>query len=247
MLPEKTGAENGLYSLEYYEGHHKQIVETAFFGDVIDSPCSDILRKLVRGELGKLTLEEKVKWAFFLISLRMRSPEYLQKHKQEANETLERYLKATPEDYLAFKKPDWEDNLNDLVKNRFPHMTGVNVLLKNVLPRAIVDPEKAEHLLDMHWLVFEFSHAHARRLVTSDRPIYYSQGLLHENCLIMLPLSPRHVFFATKNERIVSSLKNSNHHKLIGHCNESIVSQADRFIYGKINRNFIENWMRKRK
>jgi len=97
--------------------------------------------------------------------------------------------------------------------------------------RGAVAKNRVEHqgyatVLSFHWHIVDFESS-SKPLLTSDRPCVYTEGLDKPNCVIALPLSPRHAFFAfppdSNAQRVLMKTPSS---RLAEGLNESVVGQA---------------------
>ena len=68
-------------------------------------------------------------------------------------------------------------------------------------------------------------------LLTSDRPVFMSHGVADERCFIAVPLSPRFVFFGTRDETTFHRVMAHGIESIAISLNESLVTQADKYVY----------------
>jgi hypothetical protein len=69
-------------------------------------------------------------------------------------------------------------------------------------------------------------------LLTSDRPVIMSNGLIQQDAHVVLPISPRRLFIATKNEDTFEIFHEMNPNKLAEAVNNQVAQQAHRFVFG---------------
>ena len=108
-----------------------------------------------------------------------------------------------------------------------------------ILPNIIIDPDHMRLIATMCWWVQDVSDANVQ-LLTSDRPLWVSTGLKKPTCLMALSLSPTRIFLASRNRDLLFALNKEGPNKLARRSNRSLVSQADRFVYGRAESAFIE-------
>jgi hypothetical protein len=101
----------------------------------------------------------------------------------------------------------------------------------SILPGFIADPKYAELICGMHWWIEDVSAADMV-LLTSDRPLWASTGLKMPNCLVALSLTPTRIFFASNRQDLRTALHSQGPDRLVSRCNETIATQAVRFVYG---------------
>lgn len=242
VKPSGTAFENRLYSYEKVPEEQRQAVEKLFFAAEVDDKAASIYPKIAEASIADLTREERITWARFLIASRLRLPEIVHDLRKDATKLLRRSLTEDQEDFIDVRGDldaktllEWtERNYIGLVDN-FGMM---------ILPDIIADPKHTAIIAEMHWWVEDISQANVQ-LLTSDRPLWVSTGLMKPNCLIALPLSPGLVFFACRNLALKSALSREGSNQLVRRCNESLVGQAVRFVYGCAASAFVDRLLRK--
>jgi len=237
VKPTETAFENRLYSYEKVPKDQRQAVEKRFFGAEVDDKAAPILAKIIAGEIGSLSPGERTDWTRFLIAARLRVPEIVNDLKKTATEELRRSLTEDHEEYLAVKGDVDAPTLLAWTEQKFVGLTD-NIGMM-ILPDIITDPKHTEIIADMHWWIEDVSGANVQ-LLTSDRPLWVSTGLMKPNCLLALPLSPTHIFFASRNRDLQAALHREGANRLARRCNESLATQAARFVYGKAEAAFID-------
>ena len=227
--PDRIAFENRLYSYEKVPPEQRQAVEKFFFAREVDERAAPILNKVIAGGPRSLSPEERVYWTRFMIAARLRVPEVVNDLKRTAGEELRRSLTEDHEDYLDAKGEIDAPTLLGWVEQTFVGLTDNFGMM--ILPEIITDPEHTRIISDMHWWTMDLSTANVR-LLTSDRPLWVSTGLKKPNCLLVMPLSPTHVFFASRNRDFEAAIRNEGANRVVRRCNESLTSQADKFVYG---------------
>ncbi|UYQ73553.1 DUF4238 domain-containing protein [Pelagibacterium flavum] len=98
----------------------------------------------------------------------------------------------------------------------------------NALTWAVIDTTGAEH-----------------ELLTSDRPIIRTNGLMAENGHLALPIGPRKLFLAAKDVETVDRISSIPTAELVTEANRQVVEFAVRFVYGTDDRQlrFVQNRM----
>lgn len=236
VKPVATAFENRLYSYEKVPKEQRQAVEKLFFTDEVDSKAAPVLVKLLANESSSLSDEERLCWTRFLIASRLRLPEIVNDFKKTASEELRRNLTEDHEEFLRVKGNIDAATLLEWTEREFVGL--IDNFGMMILPSIITDPKYTEMIAMMHWWTEDLSLANVE-LLTSDRPLWVSAGLQKTNCLLALPLSPTRIFFASRNPDLKAALNHNGSNRLVRRCNESLASQAVRFVYGNAPENFI--------
>lgn len=237
VLPEETAFENYLYSYKKVPKDKKQIVEKYFLAQEVDSKGSTVFYKILESGVDSLSSEDRYNWSRFLIASRIRIPEIIKDLKKGATEELRRSLTEDHEEYLKVKGDVTDSTLLQWVENNFVGL--IDNLGLIMLPEVVNDPHHVKVIDNMYWWVEDVSGSSVK-LLTSDRPLWVSAGLMKPNCLLALPLTPVKIFFASNNKNLKEALMHHGVNRLVRRCNESLVSQASRFVYGRAKLSFIE-------
>jgi len=105
--PKHTGFDHDLYALtqEKVAGMEKQAVEKNFLR-IIDNNAARVRVKLEKYGLKSLEIEDKMDWARFLMSLRLRQPDIVEMLKRESAQHLKATLNDQPEEYEELAAPE---------------------------------------------------------------------------------------------------------------------------------------------
>jgi hypothetical protein len=68
-------------------------------------------------------------------------------------------------------------------------------------------------------------------LMTSDRPVLRFLGLGADNAYIVMPIGPKHIFYAVNSPHVAQTLADYPAAKLAAEINTQIVEQAHRYVY----------------
>jgi hypothetical protein len=86
----------------------------------------------------------------------------------------------------------------------------------------------------MNWMTLRLDTASQDEFLTSDYPCVLTHGGLDDpRCIVAFPLSPNSVFIATSNDESRRRLLNQDPDAIARAMNESVVSQAERYVYGR--------------
>ncbi len=214
--------EENLYSYNQdFQTENRAKIETNFFKP-LDSEVARIVSQMIQGKM--LADSDIVLWATFLLSMRVRTPNIVDKLKNEGQRVLTRELESAKREYDELTHPDDLATPLDWIRVNHPG------LLESVgvgqLPKIASYPRAMQDLLSFSWHIVKYS-ASALPLLTSDRPCVYTEGLQGPNCIVTIPLSPRHAFFSFRpNSRAQESIMQSPPNRLSKALNRSVVGQA---------------------
>jgi hypothetical protein len=229
-------AEGQLYKAQHID--NPSIYEESFAK--IENDASDALKKLCSPLAVQLTDQDRIAWSSFILAQRARTPARIASTKQHARDFF----------INEFDKSDSEfDRLN--VDGRFSTPAHyMNEHHPNVLAnfhlhttmKIIIDETNINAMKRLKWFVRQ---NFAQSLIISDDPVTLLGGLHEENCLIALPISPDKVFFAVSDEQIKDELLSENGESVAAGINEFQARQAQRFVIGDVDQEFLEKCLRK--
>lgn len=243
-----TGFDDDLYALtkDVVAGMEKQAVEKRFLMNV-DNRAAVARDKLDSQGLKSLTNEEKVDWARFLMSLRIRQPETVQLLRNDATEHLRESLNENPNEYDELKPEGEEETLEEWTERQYPGLTENFGL--SFFHELIDNPYYGNRILRMRWWVWDFTGV-PYELLLSDHPCVFTHGIDNAKCIIALPISPTKAFLATQDDNVADILRRSKPRELVVRLNESALVQTRVRIYARYQSpamRFIENRRRMRR
>lgn len=238
--PESTGFERRLYEMRGFSPELAQQVEEKFFKPV-DTKASEALALLENfGHAAQWTDESRSAWSRFLISLLLRCPEDIQTFREwwyedfsNTNEELEEKYRAERNDNHPLTFSDFLEKQPISVKEKYQF---------EILNSLIDHKGVLSDFNNMHWRVLKIAEA-APRLLTSDRPVIRTNGLLNKGDHLVLPLSPHLLFIASYDKDVFKGILSANQIKLAKLINQYIVEAAVRFVYSndEVQKRFIQN------
>lgn len=243
VMPDATAFENSLYSFEKVPKEKRQEVEKKFFAEKVDSRAAPVMAKLLRNE--PLTQEERIDWAVFLIASRLRIPEIVKNLKKSAPDELRKNLVYTPEELESLKGDLGDDppTLLEWTEKTFVGLIDNSGMM--MLPSIITDPEHIDRFLKLTWWVRDVRTSSVS-LLTADRPVWVWGGINSPVLTMALPLSPTKLFLATRSKETREASERWSDNRLARLANESLVRQADRFVYGDAVSAFVGKHLRMR-
>jgi len=227
--PDGTGYVHGLNTIEGLPAEVAQYLETHFF-QFADNAAACALRKLILPPPWNLTDIERSGWSRFLVSLTVRNPESMERHKAAAKAL---FLKALPEiaaDYARRKRPTDPPTYEDYVAQRGDNPAGRTAA---ILIQKVIDSEFiGNHVIRMRWRVL-YDPNPPFLFLTSDRPLLITNGISKQDGQIIIPISPRHVFIATNNIETESHIVAvMSRQQMIQQVNDRVAKQSRKLVYG---------------
>ena len=238
--PKHTGFDHDLYALteEKIAGMEKQSVEKHFLS-LIDNNAARVRAKLEGDGLKSLTIDDRMDWARFLMSLRLRQPAIVEVLKREASDQLRDSLKERPNEYEELATPEDATTLEKWTENEFPGLIGNFGL--SFFHELVDNPVIGGKILRMKWWLWDFQDA-PYDLLLSDHPCIFVRSIDDPNCVIALPIQPRKAFMATQSDEVAKIMRKQRPRDLVMRLNESSVNQTQARIYARNEspRRFIE-------
>lgn len=170
--------------------------------------------------------------AQFLMSLHVRNPARVEQITLQAAEALRESLSKDPEEYEAVRKSGDPSTLVGWVERYAPAL--IDNYGKSILPGIVTHQLTGNEIIRMHWGVLGGSGA-SPNILTCDRPLYLSHGINDSKWVIALPLSTRTIFLASRDQVSLDKLITMESSALINSINQTIVTQAERNVYGAHN------------
>lgn len=219
--PSATGWSDKLYSTEALPPQYVDIIETELFGRV-DQDASDALDALI----GNRDLRQGGNvngWSRFLMSLMNRHPGRVAELKQMVSDTFRKNILENEE---AERDPEgWFDWVQERER------AILDQLFVTTIQNACNLVRLGQILNDMHKGIIDLR-GH-ERLMTSDNPLYMSNGLGHADTFILLPLTPQKLYVAANTEAIANRIgRGAQSGRLVKFVNNHVVTAAHQFAYG---------------
>jgi hypothetical protein len=208
---------------------HRNAIEDGFFTQQIDTPANDALAAMLSGGVQGLSLKQQYAWARFIVSLGVRTPETLR--TMGPRETRKGLKKA--HDHSAWP-PDLETSVNKIIERMMPRLER-NWPLTIAIELAS-DSERIEAVMALDWWTRQLDRDN---ILVGDRPLLamprmpYPCGipLDHPACLIILPVSPNALFFASANSKTKAKTRNMSQSRLAHVVNDESIACADTYVH----------------
>lgn len=216
-------------TLNVVAGMDKQAIERLFH-QRIDNQEALVLQKLNGGGLRALTVEDRMDWARFLMSLRIRQPNIVQMLRSQAEQHLRATLAKQPEQYeelLGLKNPPTLIEWTEKCYPGFIENCGMSFF------RELVDnPAIGAKVLRMKWWIWDLSNL-SYDLLLADHPCIFTSRIDDPSLVIALPISPTKVFMATQSENIAEIMLRQQPKEFAKRVNESSINQGRVRLYAR--------------
>jgi hypothetical protein len=228
--PAGTGYVDGLYTVPNLQPEHAQFVEKRFM-QAVDNWAAMALAIMLREKPNPHALDTRMKvaWARFLYSLIVRTPEEIARIQKKADDNPVELPEALRNDYDKLRGPQdpktFEEYKEWSLKNP------LKLPAQSVLPDIINSERVITEIAFMHWTTANVGKT-KHSMLTSDRPVIMTNGLVVPNAHVVIPLSPRIVFFATKNEEIKKEIESMTSDEMVEAVNNKVAEQAIKYVYG---------------
>ena len=229
--PKQTGFQDRLYSVPDMPPDIASAVETHFFKPV-DSRAADALKLMeAEGNGAEWSPALRSAWSRFLHSLLVRCPEDLSLFRTGWNQLLESDPTGQWEErYRALRQghhpPTMRAFIESLPAGRMAYQA------MRAFTNLIDNPSLGKKMNNLAWWVISTSTA-KHDMFTSDRPIIRTNGLMADGGHLAIPIGPRRLFVAAKDQNALDRILALPINNLVAQVNESVVSHAIRFVYGR--------------
>jgi hypothetical protein len=234
-----TAYVRGLYSLEHVSPAEVQKIETEVFGQ-IETKAALALRRLTTEGPDAMSLEDRYWWTRYLQASLLRVPHVVQRMRTEGRRLAREHLSGDDEEFLAAKGSAPERTLLEWAERHAPgtiENTGLRVLVRMLMNERVID-----RIIHFDWMVRDVSQSR-RPLLIGDDPFERIGDLHKPRCLISIPLTPRHVFFATDAADVVDHIASMSDRRIVNASNVSAASTAKRYVYGEAEGRFIDRYL----
>ena len=204
VFPDATGYVHGLYSVPGLPAKDAQYVERRFMSR-IDNDAALALEWILDETKLVETLPDqlKIRWAQFVYSMTFRAPNVIER------------MQRTMDGQVAtgvIKQP------------KIPFTPA------EVFPSMLTSKFAIGELVSMRWTICTLNPP-SRFLLTSDRPIIMTNGVMHDEGHIALPISPRAFFLAYRSDNFFRQVAALTQQALAEAINDQVAKQAINFVY----------------
>jgi hypothetical protein len=200
-----------------------------FFAFHVDPPAANALDTMVRQGGPILTADQRNAWARLIASFEARTPEALCQLGAADSRNAQQIASRRGEQTLGTQV-----TATDLLEHEQP-APDRSLPIKMAMQLA-ADPAKISAVAAMQWWLRRFE---GKTILFSDRPLLTQPRMAQPcsippadlSCLIILPVAPDTVFFATADPRIRAKVRKAPKGKLVNLINEEVVWRAAKYVY----------------
>jgi hypothetical protein len=216
VFPDATGYVHGLYSVPGLPVENEQYVEKRFMSR-IDNDAALALQWMLDETKPAADLADrfKVRWAQFVYSMTFRAPNVIERMQR----TMDGQVAAG-----VIKHPE------------------IPFTPAEVFPSMLTSRFAIGELVSMSWTTCTLNRT-TNLLLTSDRPIIMTNGLMHAEGHIALPISPCAFFLAYRSDDFFRQIAALSQQTLAEIINDRVAKQAINFVYAFDDRQtrFVQN------
>lgn len=229
LPPKANGFKKNLLSLtkDQVMGMDKHAIEKAVLQKV-DNDAAAVIDKLINDRLVTLSHIERCAWVRFVMSIRLRQPSSVHLLRLEGEQILRMELAKTPEEYSSIAGTDSFPTLEEWTEALFPG--AIENFGLSVFQALINNGSIGTKLLRLRWWVRKFNEDD-HSLMLGDNPCVLVGKIDDPDFAIMLPISPRAAFIATRGDEVAHSLSQISGKVLSKNFNDVTVRQAEQYIY----------------
>jgi Protein of unknown function (DUF4238) len=226
--PERIGFETDLYTFPEAGPTGESYLEDQFLR-ILDQGASDALRHtettLCKPEDARL----RSGWSRFLMSLILRHPEGVQRLTDMARQ----FERGVEEDFKAnydqHRQPSDPPVFEEYRKGMKPGPVYEAQTAIMLLQRLMDNRQLGSFLNGLVWRVVPLESAYT--LLTSDRPLVMTNGLVKPTDHLALAIGPRKLFIAANTPETASRLAAARHDELVSQMNDRVCKQARRYVF----------------
>lgn len=220
-------------------------MEDHFFKEV-DQTASDALAFMFENRDGATNMPPHLRsgWSRFIVSLKHRNPEGIALLRQRFRASFEENLAEFQAKYDAERGPLDPRTFAELRANI---ERGIERETWAVLLQNVINSERVSTVVDaMRWSLVTMPSAD-QPLLTSDRPLQMTNGIVHPEGEIILPVGPRDVFVAVNTPEMENALRSSKSKDFARALNDRTARNACTYVYGSDDGQlrFVENRLRR--
>jgi len=195
----------------------------------VDAPAENALDTMLRQGVAGLTADQRSAWARLVASFGARTPEAFRQLWAAGYRNAQQSASEHGEWSLGT-----QFTATDIIE-RERHVPERAIPIKMAIQLA-ADPSKNSAVAAMEWWLRRFE---GKTILFSDRPLLTQPRIAQPcsiaphnlSCLIILPVAPDTVFFATADPKVRAKARKTPKGKLVNLINEETVWRAAKYIY----------------
>ncbi|MBY3220872.1 DUF4238 domain-containing protein [Rhizobium laguerreae] len=221
-----TGYAADLYKLPGVSPADEHKMESAFMAPIDDEAVH--ARDLLLGEITPAGGRTRNAWARFVLSLMLRNPEEVAEFKKNYTDLIMTPQADFQAKYDVMKQEGDPGRFEEwMVKDDATHVERSAMF---AITTFIEHPRVLRLFQGMHWMVIDTSSV-KRRLMTSDRPVMLTQGMLQYAGHYALPISPTRLFLAATTVQFAQQFASLRPGKIVREINKLVIGQARKYVY----------------
>jgi hypothetical protein len=163
------------------------------------------------------------------MSIQLRQPNIVFKLREESADELRRTLATQPEQYENISGVESPATLEEWTEQKFPGL--IENFGLSFFHELVNDPTVGTKIWQLKSWLWDFSDT-PWTLLLADKPCIFTGDLDSPNLAIVLPVSPRKAFMATRGRHTEAALHQISAKELVRRINDSSVRQATEYLYG---------------
>ena len=236
--PKATGFIFRLYAVDGLPDDVAHEIESAFLSPV-DSRAAQALSAMQADK--EFSTAQRLAWASFVATLLSRMPEDIDLVKQIIRELAQTILPGF-QPIFEHLKPESETRTFQQMTDELVGRSNQRAM--NFARRVMSNDKLICGMAAMEWSILTFPRAKFD-LLTSDRPVIYTNVLGNDQSHIVLPVGPRRLFVAAKGRKAIDQIRSAGEDALVATANAHVVGAANNYVYGASDSQlrFIQNRM----
>jgi hypothetical protein len=227
VYPKQTGFEYRLNDLDGLPEAGRHQLETHFYSPV-DSAAALVLHALKLGQRD-FSQKERIAWARFITSIILRNPENIKAAIAKLQGAVLDVAPAEEKRYRQRRKLGDPLTFRELIAS-LDLSADLTRSAKKAIASVANDSLIVNALVNMNWGVISMPFS-IPALLTSDRPCSILNGIKHPDCQVLLPLTPKIIFYAVHGKEKDFEINLVAPTQLADQINGLVVSQAIKFVY----------------
>jgi hypothetical protein len=224
--PSSIGYAKDLYTVPGVDLTVATYLEREFF-NITDDLAAKSLAVIERGPW-ETDSTIRSGWTRFIVSLLHRNPEQISR----SLETVSRYMRAAQplyeKEYNIRRNTNHPPTFEEFWDEIRPDIVGRTWI--NLVQSTVDSKTVGNHFNNLIWRVFDLHGSDT--LLTGDRPIIMTNGMVNPDSHLGIPIGPRKLFVAAASTDILDFLLSRESDELAAFTNDLIVRQARRFCIG---------------
>lgn len=227
--PRETGFADAREELKDLPLEAKAMMEQKLLSPV-DHLASQVLEKF-EAAAPSITIDERVAWAQFLMSICFRNPEYVRDIRKRLFDSVQITTPSSERHWRKNRRAGAPKTLAEAMRQEVNDRPAE--LSRETLKLAgemMGSARIAMRLVNMKWGSFQ-THSLLPALLTSDRPVQWINSLADEDCHIIMPIGPKRIFWAVKSQQMALTMQAADRERIIEFVNDYAVRRAVKYVY----------------